>query len=222
MRLAEAEFLFGQGHWAGAYYLAGYAVECGLKACIAKKVQRHDFPEKGAVDKAYSHALGQLATVADLDPASGTTDQFQAYWNTVKDWKESDRYDPDISEQQASSLLIAMRDPNDGVMQMATRALVDYEIEAAGELLRALDRKSFPVSTAFWQYEPDAEAWYLYLASRLVAKRDLSELYSRIREVLRATHSRVPFSSIKLVDPGRSEVVRSVARRVQPSSLEGC
>ena len=30
----------------GAYYLAGYAVECALKACIAKTVNQHDFPDK--------------------------------------------------------------------------------------------------------------------------------------------------------------------------------
>lgn len=30
----------------GAYYLAGYAVECALKSCIARRTQEHDFPDK--------------------------------------------------------------------------------------------------------------------------------------------------------------------------------
>ena len=36
VRINEAEALLVQGKYDGAYYLAGYAVECGLKACIAK------------------------------------------------------------------------------------------------------------------------------------------------------------------------------------------
>jgi HEPN domain-containing protein len=32
--------LLEAGLYAGAYYLAGYAVECALKACIAKKTAR--------------------------------------------------------------------------------------------------------------------------------------------------------------------------------------
>ena len=35
LRLAEAKALLDAGLPDGAYYLAGYAVECGLKACIA-------------------------------------------------------------------------------------------------------------------------------------------------------------------------------------------
>jgi len=34
------------GLFDGAYYLAGYAVECALKACIAKGTQRFEFPDK--------------------------------------------------------------------------------------------------------------------------------------------------------------------------------
>ena len=36
LRLKEAQVLLANGCWSGAYYLAGYAVECALKACIAK------------------------------------------------------------------------------------------------------------------------------------------------------------------------------------------
>jgi HEPN domain-containing protein len=36
VRLKEATALLKLGLFDGAYYLAGYAVECALKACIAK------------------------------------------------------------------------------------------------------------------------------------------------------------------------------------------
>jgi HEPN domain-containing protein len=63
-RLKEAKILLGAGCPDGAYYLAGYAVECALKACIAKQTQRHDFPEKQIVIDSHTHDLTKL-----LDPA---------------------------------------------------------------------------------------------------------------------------------------------------------
>jgi len=44
MRLKDAEVLLQKGRNEAAYYLAGYAVECALKACIAKQTKRHEFP----------------------------------------------------------------------------------------------------------------------------------------------------------------------------------
>jgi hypothetical protein len=35
-RISDAKVLLAARHWSAAYYLAGYAVECALKACIAK------------------------------------------------------------------------------------------------------------------------------------------------------------------------------------------
>ena len=39
IRLEEAATLLNAGKFDGAYYLSGYAVECGLKACIAKQTK---------------------------------------------------------------------------------------------------------------------------------------------------------------------------------------
>jgi len=50
LRAKEAATLAKTGNQQGAYYLAGFAVECALKACIAKKTRRHDFP----ADKDYA------------------------------------------------------------------------------------------------------------------------------------------------------------------------
>jgi len=61
-----AEALLNAGQWSGAYYLAGYAVECGLKACIAKLTNEHDFPDKDVVNKSYSHKINVLLEVAEL------------------------------------------------------------------------------------------------------------------------------------------------------------
>ncbi|MSU78452.1 MAG: HEPN domain-containing protein [Gemmataceae bacterium] len=44
-RVRDADSLLKAGQWSGAYYLAGYAVECGLKACIAKLTNLLRFSE---------------------------------------------------------------------------------------------------------------------------------------------------------------------------------
>jgi hypothetical protein len=57
MRVKEAKALLDAGQSCGAYYLTGYAVECALKACIAKQVRRNDFPDKRTVTESYTHDL---------------------------------------------------------------------------------------------------------------------------------------------------------------------
>jgi HEPN domain-containing protein len=69
VRLAEARALLRAGLPDGAYYLAGYAVECALKARIARATQRYDFPEKRSVDASHTHNLKDLIRVANLEVA---------------------------------------------------------------------------------------------------------------------------------------------------------
>ena len=65
-RVHDAEALLGAGRWSGAYYLAGYAAECALKACIAKLTKRYDFPDKDRVSKGYTHNIENLLHLAGL------------------------------------------------------------------------------------------------------------------------------------------------------------
>jgi HEPN domain-containing protein len=57
--LADAQVLLERRRWPGAYYLAGYSVECALKACIAKLTKVHDFPHQDS-PKAFTHRLDVL------------------------------------------------------------------------------------------------------------------------------------------------------------------
>ena len=66
-RLDEAQLLLLAGRFSGAYYLAGYSVECALKAVIAKKTQQYDFPDKQHVIKAHTHNLQTLVEQAGMD-----------------------------------------------------------------------------------------------------------------------------------------------------------
>lgn len=120
-RLAEARALRAAGHAAGAYYLAGYAVECALKACIAKSVQQYDFPERDRVNQSYSHNLPQLLRTAGLEATlNAATTQNHAFalnWAIVKEWNESRRYSLAIVARDADALLAAVDDPADGVLR---------------------------------------------------------------------------------------------------------
>lgn len=68
MRVNEAKALLDGGHYPGAYYLLGYAVECALKACVAKQVKRYDFPDKKVANEAFTHDLEKLVKVAGIGP----------------------------------------------------------------------------------------------------------------------------------------------------------
>ena len=46
----------------------GYSIECALKACVAKLVKRHDFPEKGFANDAFTHDLEKLIRLTGLGP----------------------------------------------------------------------------------------------------------------------------------------------------------
>jgi HEPN domain-containing protein len=119
-RIADARALLSQKRWAGAYYLAGYAVECGLKACIAKRMMAEEFPDKSFADKCWTHDLGRLVTVADLktarDAAAAAHPDFSNNWITVKDWDESRRY-VRMGKVKAEELYEAITDKKHGVLQ---------------------------------------------------------------------------------------------------------
>jgi HEPN domain-containing protein len=107
-RLTEAKALLKLGLNDGAYYLAGYAVECAIKACIAKGSQRHEFPDKRKADASYSHNLQDLIRVAGLDAQFKLALQdatFEDNWEIVRAWSERSRYEK--HDQQSTEALIA-------------------------------------------------------------------------------------------------------------------
>ena len=116
VRLRAARLLLAGGCFDGAYYLGGYAVECALKACIAKKTQRHDFPDRDS-NKYYTHGLETLARIVgpQLESDIKSSVAVQANWAIVTKWTHESRcaFTP---EQSAASLLKAISSPRDGVM----------------------------------------------------------------------------------------------------------
>jgi hypothetical protein len=125
VRVKEAEALLAAGLWDGAYYLAGYAVECGLKACIMAHVERTGviFKDKKFAEKCWTHDLEALIDLlglkAEVTSARGTPPaepEVAKRWDLVKDWDETSRY-ARIPEHKARDLLAAIMDPAHGVLQ---------------------------------------------------------------------------------------------------------
>jgi HEPN domain-containing protein len=119
IRLAEARALLSLGHWDGAYYLAGYAVECALKACIAKETRRHEFPDRKRVESSHTHDLRGLVRVANLEDSFANrpkTDRaFEENWGTVQDWSEQSRYRRH-SPEAARKFIKAVNDRYHGIV----------------------------------------------------------------------------------------------------------
>lgn len=97
MRLADARALIESRNFEAAYYLTGLAVECAVKACIAKNTRRHDFPpNQTAVKDIYTHTLTKLIGAARLQAALDVEIRnnisFKNKWDVVKDWNVDCRY----------------------------------------------------------------------------------------------------------------------------------
>jgi HEPN domain-containing protein len=123
MRVREAEALLAAGHYSGAFYLAGYAVECALKSCIAKQTKEHDFPpDPKFVREIYVHNLAELLSKVgvefkkDFDEARNGSARFESNWAVVKDWSEDSRYTVVVSEYKARALFDAITAKDNGIL----------------------------------------------------------------------------------------------------------
>ncbi len=125
-KLLAADALLAAFQWPSAYYLAGYAIECGLKSCILARVV--GFPEvifevktgKTFSKDCWTHDVEALVGLAgikpDLDAATAAAPALETYWKVVREWSELTRYERK-TEFEARKLYNAITDPVNGVMQ---------------------------------------------------------------------------------------------------------
>ena len=119
-RLADGALLLEAGRHAGAYYLLGYAVECALKAAVAKHVREHDFPDKKLVVDSHTHDLAKLLFLTglreSLEAKAAAEPNFAINWGTVVSWNEASRYSTSITDTMAREFHSAVTDPKSGVL----------------------------------------------------------------------------------------------------------
>jgi len=119
-RLKDAEVLLSAQCWSAAYYLVGYAVECGLKACASRQFGEHVVPEKKLVSDFYTHEIERLLNTSGVKTSKefrAVADrEFRLNWATVCAWNEQSRYDHAISETMARDMYAAVAEPASGVL----------------------------------------------------------------------------------------------------------
>jgi HEPN domain-containing protein len=120
-RILDARCLLVGGRWSGAYYLAGYAAECGLKACIMLHVENSGaiFLDRRFSEKCWTHDLEELLKLANLKPTldidAAANAALSANWAATKDWNETSRYEQK-TQPEAEVLYHAIADDPDGVL----------------------------------------------------------------------------------------------------------
>lgn len=120
IRLIEVKTLLDNNHYDGAYYLSGYIVELAIKACIARKISKYEFPDLETVRNSYTHDLKQLLKTASLwvqfDKDIKSSTELQINWSIVKDWSEASRYKRH-TKQEAEDIFLAVTDKSEGVLK---------------------------------------------------------------------------------------------------------
>jgi hypothetical protein len=120
--IADAKALLAARRWAAAYYVAGYAVEFGLKSCIlvrlAGKVEII-FEDRRFSEKCWTHDLNQLLELAGLEvtlaASTAAGRELGENWVTATDWTELSRYSRK-TKLEAERLYEAITDKKHGVL----------------------------------------------------------------------------------------------------------
>jgi HEPN domain-containing protein len=119
-KLDDATVLFQNTRVSNAYYLAGYAVELGLKACIASQVSAETIPDKEFLKKVLNHdfrtLIGLAGLLTALQEAQDKDPAFAANWAIVSEWSPDARYETKDT-MLTQVFLTAMSDPKSGVFQ---------------------------------------------------------------------------------------------------------
>lgn len=110
-RLADAELLSDAGHYDGAVYLCGYAVEMQLKAAICRTLGWDDFPStNGEFEKLRSFRTHDLPVLLRLSGKRAViVNSHLSEWKEVETWNPEIRYNPagSTDERKARSMLAA-------------------------------------------------------------------------------------------------------------------
>lgn len=115
LRLGDARILHAQSRFSGAYYLAGYAIECGLKAVIAQSFRAAVIPEKRYVDRIFTHYLKALLELSGLrqqfEIDAKESADLRSAWASVTAWNEASPYEV-VDPFRATEMLQAVGNEN--------------------------------------------------------------------------------------------------------------
>jgi len=123
-KLDDAVVLVQHGRHSSAYYLAGYAAEMGLKACISRLISSDSLPDPNFIKKVYDHNLMKLVGLAglagELSKMKDSDSVFAANWAIVVQWTPEIRYES-IDRYTADLMLDALQHGTSGVFPWIKR-----------------------------------------------------------------------------------------------------
>ena len=123
-RIADVEALLAAHRWAGAYHMAGYALECALKSCVLHHIEKTGviFSDKKYLDALpkcwthdLSHLLNQTGLMSDFGEACKANPILYGNWGVAKDWTEVSRYQQK-NQAEAEELFKAITNVPNGVL----------------------------------------------------------------------------------------------------------
>jgi hypothetical protein len=119
-KIDDALILLKEKRYSNAYYLSGYAVEIGLKACIAAQITAETLPDKTFLKKIMSHEFKVLIGLAGLAGAlkdeENANPVFAANWAVALQWEPDARYEA-IDVVSAQLMVGAIADTTAGVLK---------------------------------------------------------------------------------------------------------
>ena len=117
-KVSDARVLFGEGRHSNAFYLFGYGVEIGLKACIARQFKTATIPDRNLTNRIFTHKLGDLVNLAGLGQSFEARRRddvvFAAHFDVVLTWSEEARYEM-IDRVRSEAMYAAFDDEEHGV-----------------------------------------------------------------------------------------------------------
>ena len=118
-KVEDARLLHDNRRYSNSYYLYGYGIELGLKACIARQMIAETVPDKAVLRGFLDHEIGKLIALAGLSEALKSerdNPQFDIRWSIVSEWSVEVRYDM-IDAVTATAMRDAIESPQHGVMR---------------------------------------------------------------------------------------------------------
>lgn len=106
---------------------------------------------------------------------------------------------------------------------MDPTVLVNQKIEEGANLIRALDSRHYPVSAAFWLFDPDDNRWKLVIASPNYDTNGPRSVYRVIQKYVSAvSEDDLALTDITVTSP-KNQIVRLLrpVLRTAPDAISG-
>lgn len=98
-----------------AWFHAGLAVECMLKAAIMKRERLNRWPDRSDRPELWTHSLHRLCRIAEIDLAELVADPISTSWAVVLLWQRGEGYNPATMPSRVARDMVEAATGTEGV-----------------------------------------------------------------------------------------------------------